>query len=104
MSQWFLDKLDTNPLFKTFISACLSALAALALAGLVPGTHSDTIIIGALMALVPGMIFTNAMRDIIAGDMVTGISRTTEAILIGVFIALGSGVALFAARALGVGA
>lgn len=98
----FMDKLRTNLFFKTFVSGCLSALSALALTGVGLGGSSDIIIIGALMALVPGIAFTNAMRDIIAGDMVTGISKTAEAILIGVSIALGTAVALWAARLLGV--
>lgn len=102
LSLSFMDKLRTNLFFKTFISGSLSALAALALTGMGLGLRSDIIIIGALMALVPGIAFTNAMRDIIAGDMVTGISKTAEAILIGVSIALGTGVALWAAGLLGV--
>lgn len=98
----FMDRLRTNLFFKTFVSGCLSALVALALVSAGLGVHVDTVIIGALMALVPGIAFTNAMRDIIAGDMVTGISKTTEALLIGVSIALGTAVALWVARLLGV--
>ena len=52
------------------------------------------IIIGALMALVPGIAFTNAMRDIMAGDMVAGISKGAEALLIGAAIALGTALGL----------
>ena len=51
-------------------------------------------IIGALMALVPGIAMTNAMRDIMAGDMVAGISKAAEALLIGAAIALGTALAL----------
>ena len=58
------------------------------------GTHRDLIIIGALMALVPGIAMTNAMRDIMAGDMVAGISKAAEALLIGAAIALGTALAL----------
>ena len=39
-----------------------------------------------------------AMRDIMAGDMVAGISKTAEALLIGMAIALGTGVSLWLAR------
>lgn len=102
LSSTFMDRLKTNLFFKTFVGGCLSALVALFLVGIGIGVNSDTIIIGALMALVPGIAFTNAMRDIIAGDMVTGISKTAEAILIGVSIALGTAIALVAARFLGV--
>ena len=66
----------------------------LALTAVGVGQNSDSIIIGALMALVPGIAFTNAMRDIMAGDMVAGISKAAEALLIGAAIALGTALAL----------
>ena len=46
------------------------------------------------MALVPGIAITNAMRDIMAGDMVAGISKGAEALLIGAAIALGTALSL----------
>lgn len=98
----FMSRLRTNLFFKTFVSACLSALIALLLVAGGVGSKLDTVIIGALMALVPGLSFTNAMRDIIAGDMVTGITKTTESILLGVAIALGTAIALYGAPLLGV--
>ena len=69
-------------------------MAAVALTRLGVGQNQDLIIIGALMALVPGIAMTNAMRDIMAGDMVAGISKAAEALLIGAAIALGTALAL----------
>ena len=102
ISQHFMTRLGTNLFFKTFVGASLSALVALLLMALGAGSSLDTIIIGALMALVPGISLTNAMRDIIAGDMVTGITKTTESILIGVSIALGTAMVLWWGPLLGV--
>ncbi|MDD3931566.1 MAG: threonine/serine exporter family protein, partial [Eubacteriales bacterium] len=51
----------------------------------------DLIIIGTLMNLVPGVAITNSMRDIIAGDFVSGLTKLTEAVIIAVAIALGTG-------------
>jgi uncharacterized membrane protein YjjB (DUF3815 family) len=45
------------------------------------------------MLLVPGLLFTNAMRDIIYGDTNSGINRIVQVLLIGVAIALGTGTA-----------
>lgn len=98
----FMEKLKTNLFFKTSVGGFFSALTAFALVALGVGNDADIIIIGALMALVPGIAFTNAIRDIIAGDMVSGISKIAEAILVGVSIALGTAVALWIARLLGV--
>ena len=46
------------------------------------------------MILVPGVPFINSMRDIFAGDLVTGISRFLEVVMVGTSIAVGSGIAL----------
>lgn len=86
--------LKTNLFFKSMLGAALSALLALFLTHIGIGEHSEKIIIGALMALVPGIIFTNAIRDVMAGDMVAGISKIADAILTGVFVALGTAFAL----------
>ena len=90
----FTSKLGANLFFKTIADAAVSAFVALALTAAGIGQNSDSIIIGALMALVPGIAFTNAMRDIMAGDMVAGISKAAEALLIGAAIALGTALAL----------
>ena len=94
----FLTRLGTNLFFKTVAAGTVSSLVALALVRVGAGQNMDLITIGALMLLVPGLIFTNAMRDIMAGDMLTGISKTAEALLIGAAIALGTGAALWLAR------
>lgn len=82
--------LHTNLFFRTMLGSALSALLALLLVRLGVGQHGDTIIIGALMALVPGIMFTNAIRDVMAGDMISGLSGIASALLTGVAIALGT--------------
>ena len=89
-----MTRLGANLCFRTIAGGAASALAAVALTRLGVGQNQDLIIIGALMALVPGIAMTNAMRDIMAGDMVAGISKAAEALLIGAAIALGTALAL----------
>lgn len=43
------------------------------------------------MILVPGLLFTNAMRDIIFGDTNSGMNRIIQVLLIAAAIALGTG-------------
>lgn len=97
----FMTRLRANLFFKTIAGGAVSGFLAVLFTWAGPGTNLDKIIMGALMALVPGMIFTNAMRDIMAGDLMAGISKTAEALLIGAAIALGTGFALSAVRAAG---
>lgn len=53
----------------------------------------NSVVIGALMILVPGLLFTNAMRDIIYGDTNSGITRFVQVLLISMGMALGTAVA-----------
>ncbi|RSK26665.1 threonine/serine exporter [Bacillus sp. HMF5848] len=56
------------------------------------GHELDKIIIGSVMPLVPGLLITNAVRDLIAGHLVSGLSKGAEAFLTA--FAIGSGVAV----------
>lgn len=88
-----MDNLKANLFFKTISAAFLMALGAYILSFVGITHHVDTVIIGALMILVPGLIFTNAMRDIIYGDTNSGINRIVQVFLIAAAIALGTGAA-----------
>lgn len=89
-----LSNLSANDFFINIICGSFTALVALTSTHLNIGSHSDKIIIGSIMLLVPGLAITNAIRDTIAGDLLAGISRGVEAVLIAVGIALGTGVVL----------
>lgn len=87
----FLNKLNVNPFFNTIASAFVMALSSYIMSALGIAHNADMVIIGALMILVPGLIFTNAMRDIIFGDTNSGINRIVQVLLIAAAIALGTG-------------
>lgn len=53
----------------------------------------DTVVIGSIMPLVPGVAITNAVRDTLQGDYISGCARILEAFLKAASIALGVGVA-----------
>lgn len=96
--QRFMARLGTNLFFRTIACATVSAVIALGLTAVGVGQNVDRITIGALMTLVPGVAITNAMREIMGGDMVAGISRVAEGVLIATAIALGTGVAMSLSR------
>ena len=87
----FLGK--TNAFFQKIISAFLMALLAYGCSALGLTDNVDTSVIGALMLLVPGILFTNALRDITFGDTNSGINRIVEVVLIAVAISLGTAAA-----------
>ena len=89
----FMDKMKVNPFFVTILSAFVMALTAYGLNVNGAVENVDGVVIGALMILVPGLLFTNAMRDIIYGDTNSGITRIVQVLLIAMGMALGTAVA-----------
>ena len=51
-------------------------------------------IIGAIMPLIPGVAFVNSVRDIAAGDYISGTIRMIDAIVTASGIAIGVGVTI----------
>ena len=89
-----MEKLNVNQFFRIITTSFFMGLVGYLAGALKFSDNADTAIIGALMILVPGLIFTNAMRDIIYGDTNSGINRIIHVFLIAVAIALGTGIAL----------
>ena len=89
----FMNRLKANPFFSTISASFIMAMVAYLMNALSICDRVDTVIIGALMILVPGLLFTNAMRDIIYGDTNSGINRIVQVLLIAVAIALGTAAA-----------
>lgn len=88
---YYLGKRKVNPFFNTIAAAFAMAFASYSMSAVGAADNADTVIIGALMILVPGLIFTNAMRDIIYGDTNSGMNRIVQVLLVAAAIALGTG-------------
>lgn len=87
------EQLHANHFFRIIASSFISAFIAYLAGSFSIANNADTVIIGALMILVPGLLFTNALRDIIYGDTNSGINRIVHVFLIAAAIALGTGTA-----------
>lgn len=89
----YMSKLETNPFFSTIAAAFAMAVPAYLLAGWGIADNIDAVIIGAAMILVPGLLITNSMRDLIYGDTNSGINRIVQVLLSAFAIALGTAAA-----------
>ncbi len=58
------------------------------------GSNLNAIVIGSIMIFLPGVAFTNAVRDTLAGDMLSGASKGIEAVIVAVSLASGVGIAI----------
>ena len=87
------ERLKVNSLFRTLASSFLMSLLACFFGFVKLASNIDAVIIGALMSLVPGFLFTNSLRDIIYGDINSGINRIVQVFLIAITLALGTAAA-----------
>ena len=88
MERW-LAPFCLNRVAFQFIASFLSGMAALLCCRVCPLLHADMVLIGVIMLLVPGIPFTNAIRDILLGDIISGSLRLVEAVLLAAMLALG---------------
>ncbi len=83
-----------SPGVTDFLGAMLACLPALLDAGLGLG-HGGAVLAGGLMVLVPGVMLTTGVRDGIAGDLLSSVSRLLEAALVAAAVAAGAALPLY---------
>jgi uncharacterized membrane protein YjjP (DUF1212 family) len=70
------------------------SLSALTFMNLGLGDNIDKVIIGSLMPLLPGVAMSNAIRDVLGGDYLSGTARLADVLLVAIALAAGVGVIL----------
>lgn len=97
-------KLKANGFMLETVSATTVTALAIVLKAFVPvSINIDALIVGSIMPMVPGVSITNAVRDTLQGDYLTGGSRMMEAFIHAAAIALGVGIgmAIFGSKFIG---
>ncbi|MBQ9264086.1 MAG: threonine/serine exporter family protein [Clostridia bacterium] len=89
-----LSKHRVPTLISSMLAGALTTLMALIGTMILDNTHVESIIAGAIMPLLPGLATTNAIRDTLRGDLVSGGARIIEAMLCAVMLAAGIGLTL----------
>ncbi len=91
-----LETVNANSFFINIICSFCVAFISGKIGALSNGyLNTDSITIGGIMLLVPGLALANSMRDFIASDTMSGLSRMTEALFVAIGVALGVAVAMF---------
>ena len=88
----FVQRFIQIKFFSEFISAAVVISIAAISTKLGLAINQDTITIAGVMPLVPGILITNAIRDLLAGELLAGMSRGVEAAITA--FAIGAGVAI----------
>lgn len=78
----------------SLVGGFLTAMSAIVLTALFGMGDVGKITISALMPLLPGLAMTNAIRDAMRGDLVSGVSRAGEALIRAVVLAAGAGISI----------
>ena len=97
-----LDRTKLSKLLTNGICGCILALMTVVFVKLIPDVNMDKVIIGAIMPLIPGVSFVNSVRDIAAGDYISGEIRMIDALVTAAGIAIGVGMTILVFSRIGV--
>lgn len=96
---WFLDlyfrKIVPSQMMYLLFAAFIMGTLAMSFKFTGLPFHADKIMIGDIMLLIPGLLMTNAVRDIFSGDTISGMLRLCESLLMAGMIAAGTVAAIF---------
>ena len=90
----YTEKHTISKVIVNIVGSGMVTVLAIVIVNLFPALSLDAIIIGSIIPLVPGVAFTNAIRDIARSDFIAGIVRMIDALLVFVYVAVGVGVVL----------
>ena len=87
----FLEQNGIGYFVVNYLYGVIVSLLTIIFAALLPGINEGVIIVSSMMALLPGIMITNAMRDLMSGDATSGLTGAVLAILISTALAMGVG-------------
>lgn len=88
-------RLRLQRIILNILCSMMVALGAVGLTRLGIGDSVDKIIIGNIMLLIPGIAFTTSLRDMINGDLISGLLGLCEAVIRALAIAAGFALVLW---------
>lgn len=88
--QPLFSRMEMGVLFGNFFGGLITSVGAGSMAMIYPDfADVHATIIGGIMPLLTGLLMTTAMRDTMYGDLVSGMARALEALLLAVTVAMG---------------
>ncbi|NLM39965.1 MAG: threonine/serine exporter family protein [Firmicutes bacterium] len=88
LSQYPIPRIASSAVGGTIVALCARLFCQFSAADM------NKIILGAVMVLVPGVLMTTSLRDMLSGELVSGVSRGADALAIAVGVAAGVAVVL----------
>ncbi len=85
-------KISKVPIFATLVASVIIAVSGVALTELHVLSNPKMLIVGSIMPLLPGVPFIKGVRDLISGELISGVTRAFDAGMIATAIAAGVGI------------
>ena len=79
--QVFLDQTELNTVARNLLISFLVGLGVGVTTRLIGALDMDKILIGDIMLLIPGLAMTNAVRNIMLGNTISGLVRLADSLL-----------------------
>ncbi len=93
--QIYVEPLCMNAIAYKFVGSFITGTIISMITKFVSGAHQDIIMIADIMILIPGIMFTNSLRDVLLGDTLSGILRFVEAALLACAVVVGFVASMF---------
>ena len=84
-----------NKIVYYLFASCIAGAISVGVMHIGLGVEMDTIMIGAIMLLIPGMAITGAIEDLLIGDTISGLLRLCESLIAACAIAAGFAMATY---------
>ncbi len=97
-----INLVSINALSKTLIVSFAAGIASYLTVLIGLGQNVDMVMIGSIMLLIPGLALGNALRDLLSGDILTGVLKTVQSCLSAMLIACGYAGAMLVMSGVGV--
>lgn len=91
---FWLGTKKTPYFFEPFLGGALAAFCACLIHPLFPASKVETIVIGSIMPLLPGLTFSKSMRDLLEGNLISGSTKAVESLVVAFSVAGGVGLVL----------
>ena len=87
-------KLSSIPAFSSLLASTFIAIVGVLFTNIGFLDTPKMLIVGSIMFLLPGVSFIKAIRDLISGDLISGVARAFDAAMTAISIACGVGLIL----------
>lgn len=96
-----LENLHSYQFFSSILAGIVIASFAIVSTHFANYGNYNYVIVGGIMPQLPGLAMTNAIRDTMRGDLISGMARGAEALLVASSLAAGTGVIISISYAIG---